>query len=332
MTQLGTIQLDTANSNLGTVDIPVFETTDVDTPLVRVQTESGVGTLSLADPSVAAYDFLRVQTSSGVMAVHDQPTAASEPTGDADVYIDFDDDDYRNQFTSLNTERNADVVNSPASSGNALRGAMPNNEHKGLSFRYEWADAGYEEPEEMWVQYYLRFDEDFEAIDGGGKLPGPAGTYGKAGWGGRESDGTNGWSARGIFAPTEDTTGDKWSPGSADPRTVPIEIGYYVYHADQGGSYGDGEGWGVELERGRWYKIDQYVKMNTPGQNDGVLRGAVDGDVVYEKSNFKFRESGYDNIRIEDYWFNLYYGGGWESPSDNYVYFDELKISRSGSI
>ena len=33
-------------------------------------------------------------------------------------------------------------------------------------------------------------------------LPGISGTYGIAGWGGRKSDGTDGWSARGAFSQT----------------------------------------------------------------------------------------------------------------------------------
>lgn len=51
-----------------------------------------------------------------------------------------------------------------------------------------------------------------------------SGTYGRAGWGGRPSDGTNGWSARSSFSVMP-------PPGNPLGNTVPM--GHYVYHADR---------------------------------------------------------------------------------------------------
>jgi hypothetical protein len=58
------------------------------------------------------------------------------------------------------------------------------------------------EPEEVYFRYYLRLADDWNQIVQGGKLPGISGTYGRAGWGGRKSNGKNGWSARGLFKMT----------------------------------------------------------------------------------------------------------------------------------
>ena len=51
-------------------------------------------------------------------------------------------------------------------------------------------------------------------------------------------------------------------------------IGYYCYHADQRGVYGDhwvwvreGLGYG---ENNRWYCVEQYARLNAPGANDGT--------------------------------------------------------------
>jgi hypothetical protein len=31
------------------------------------------------------------------------------------------------------------------------------------------------------------------------------------------------------------------------------------------------------LENNRWYCLEQHARLNTPGKNDGLLRGWVDG-------------------------------------------------------
>ena len=98
--------------------------------------------------------------------------------------------------------------------------------------------------------------------DAAASCPDSAGpTVGLAG-GGRPVDGTDGWSARGLFE------------GQKDCRTP---IGFYCYHMDMKGIYGSDWVWDRDrlgfLENNRWYCIEQYVKLNTPGQPDGVLRG-----------------------------------------------------------
>lgn len=40
------------------------------------------------------------------------------------------------------------------------------------------------EPDELYFRYYLRLADDWDPSIADGKLPGMAGTYGKAGWGG----------------------------------------------------------------------------------------------------------------------------------------------------
>ncbi len=136
-----------------------------------------------------------------------------------------------------------------------------------MNVGFDFADELGSEPEEIYFRYYLRFGEDWVTEDGG-KLPGISGTYGVAGWGGRPSDGTNGWSARGTFR-------EVIPAGNTLENSVPI--GNYVYHADMTGTYGDVDLWQIGyrgiLEKNRWYSVEQYLKMNTLGQNDGILEG-----------------------------------------------------------
>jgi len=196
----------------------------------------------------------------------------------------------------------------------ALRIKVPKGEHYGASIEYEFKERMGSEPEEIYFRYYLRFGNDWDPARGG-KLPGIGGTYGRAGWGGRPSNGRNGWSARGLF---------KRQLGGKTP------VGYYCYHADMKGRYGSNWIWDVEkrgyLENNRWYCIEQYVKMNTPGKNDGILRGWVDGQPAFEKTDVRMRDV--NTLRIETVWLNVYLGGSWVARSDHHLYIDNVVIAH----
>ena len=199
--------------------------------------------------------------------------------------------------------------------GKALRIRVDQGGHYGVSLAYEFAKRTGMEPEEVYFRYYLRLADDWKP-ERGGKLPGIGGTYGRAGWGGRKVDGTDGWSARGLFS------------GQKDGRTP---IGFYCYHADMPGKYGSHWVWDRDgflgLENNRWYCIEQYVKMNTPRINDGVLRGWVDGKLVFEKTDVRMRDV--DALKIETVWINVYHGGTWTATADHHLFIDDVVISRS---
>jgi len=198
--------------------------------------------------------------------------------------------------------------------GKALRIKVSKGGHYGASLQYEFKKKTGSEPEEIYFRYYLRFGDDWDP-QRGGKLPGIGGTYGRAGWGGRPSDGRNGWSARGQFN------------GRRDGRTP---IGFYCYHADMKGRYGSSWIWQNDkrgyLENNRWYCIEQYAKMNTPGKNDGVLRGWVDGELAFEKTDVRMRDA--DHLKIESIWINIYHGGTWPAPSDDHLFIDNIVVAK----
>ena len=108
------------------------------------------------------------------------------------------------------------------------------------------------EPEEIYFRYYLKFDTDWKQATSGGKLPGISGTYGLAGWGGRPVHGNDGWSARGLYLTKNGGTA--------------TDIGFYCYHADMRGEYGDDLKFKTPLEHGKWYCVELYCKLNTPGR------------------------------------------------------------------
>ncbi|MDM4015166.1 polysaccharide lyase [Roseiconus lacunae] len=199
--------------------------------------------------------------------------------------------------------------------GRALRIRVDEGGHYGVSLEYRFAKQLGSEPEEIYFRYYLRLASDWSPKYGG-KFPGIGGTYGRAGWGGRKVDGTDGWSARGLFGGLK---------GGKTP------IGYYCYHADMPGKYGENWYWDrggfPGLERNRWYCIEQYVKLNTPGMNDGVLRAWVDDQLVYEKADVRMRHV--DELKIETVWINVYYGGSWTAPADYHLFIDDVAIGRT---
>ena len=95
--------------------------------------------------------------------------------------------------------------------------------------------------------------------------------------------------------------------------------------------YGTFQLWNIDyrgsLQNNRWYCIETYVKMNTPGRSDGVLRGWVDGYLAMESDSMEFRTS--PDLRIEEYWLNFYYGGREVAPNEMYIYLDNLVLSTS---
>ncbi len=233
---------------------------------------------------------------------------------------DFESENWFRQFGMRSSPERVEITSSDSArkfeplAGKAMRIKVDRGDHYGTSVMYRFKAQTGDEPEEIYFRYYLRFADDWNPA-GGGKLPGISGTYGRAGWGGRPSNGRNGWSARGLFKRQDDGK---------------TPVGYYCYHADMKGRYGSNWTWDTEkrgyLENNRWYCIEQYAKMNTPGKNDGILRGWVDGQTAFEKTDVRMRDV--DSLRIEAIWLNLYLGGSWVAKSDHHLYIDNVVIAR----
>lgn len=249
--------------------------------------------------------------------------AESPPQGGSPQVVfrcDFDTDAWPQQWGLAKAPERAQLVEADPERkfqplhGRALRVRVEQGGHYGISLESPFKKRLGYEPEEVYFRYYLRFADDWTPRRGG-KLPGFGGTYGRAGWGGRPVDGTNGWSARGLFE------------GQKDGRTP---IGFYCYHMDMKGVYGSNWVWDRDrlgfLENNRWYCIEQYVRLNTPGQSDGVLLGWVDGQLAFEKTDARFRAV--DRLKIEAVWINVYLGGTWTAEQDHHLYLDEIVISK----
>lgn len=202
----------------------------------------------------------------------------------------------------------------------ALRVEIPQGTNLGLDMGFNFLDKIGAEPDEIYFRYYIRFADDWIPTADGGKLPGPAGTYGRAGWGGRKANGTEGWSLRGLFLHASTVS---------NPVHGRIGIGTYAYHAAGEDFFGDEWDWNRStqlLERNRWYCLEQRLRMNTPAQRDGLLRAWIDGVMAFDKQDVYLRDI--PSIRIEKIWMNVYHGGTTKAAEDLHLYIDNVVIAR----
>ncbi len=243
----------------------------------------------------------------------------------------FESPDWRKEWTHVGGK--VDTVDDDpeqkfeALSGKACRALLAQGELTAMNQTYQFQKQVGFEPEEIYFRYYLRLGDSWKQTVEGGKMPGISGTYGRAGWGGRKVNGRNGWSARGLFLMTLP---------EGNPLAGRHPLGWYCYHADMPGTYGDHwvwtEGHRGYLENNRWYCIEQYVKLNAPGvaggegHRDGILRVWIDGRPAFEKTDIRFRDV--NDLKIEQIWMNVYHGGTTPSPYDQHVYVDNVVVAK----
>lgn len=238
----------------------------------------------------------------------------------------FERSDWRSSWSNFDRQGSAEPVDSDPHNafrslqGKALKVTVEKGKRQGLNMHMRFARQPGGEPEEAYFRYYLRFGESWDPTKSGGKMPGLSGTYGKGGWGNRPADGTNGWSTRGAFFEV-----------SADSRFSEFRtIGSYVYHVDAATDYGSNWGWNLGstgmLEKNRWYAIEQQVQLNSPDKANGVLRAWVDGRLVFERTELRFRSQ--DSLKIESVWMNVYHGGIVDAHKDLSLFIDNVVVAR----
>lgn len=180
------------------------------------------------------------------------------------------------------------------------------------------------EYDELFLSYRVRFDEGFDFVRGG-KLPGLCG--GACNTGGNAPTGTDGWSARMMWR----TDGSGGSPTNRDTANIV----QYAYHADQPTQFGEDLRWNDgtppvwhEFESDTWYHLQHRVVMNTPGVQDGIIQAWLDGEMVLDVQDLRFRDT--DAFQIDTMYFSTFFGGSsapWETTKDERAYFDDFVVS-----
>lgn len=164
--------------------------------------------------------------------------------------------------------------------------------------------------EDLYMSYWVRFDEDFDFVLGG-KLPGLGGAV-------SYEDRTHEWSGRLMWR--EDG-----------------KVEFYVHvPAENDFDPGDRFWWNTEgfqakFIPGQWHHIELRMKMNTPGQFNGVMEGWFDGVKAANYPNFYFRDTPTQTANIAWVFFSTFFGGSsssiWQATKDEHAWFDEFTVS-----
>lgn len=211
--------------------------------------------------------------------------------------------------------------------GSGLRSVIRGGTHRGSRAHWTFSDYGIEDPEELYWRYWIQFPENFYIRPPmRGKLPGPAHLNGSNCLGGQPSTPSDPcFSARMMFSRLyQSSTSD--DPDGPDDQTL---LGFYVYHLDSPSNRGDIWTWDrsvATLQHGPWYCVEGRIRLNTPGEHDGVLTGWVEGALAFERSDIAFRRAGEGSLDIESFWFDVYYGGKQVTPNTNEIHFDSMAL------
>jgi hypothetical protein len=69
------------------------------------------------------------------------------------------------------------------------------------------------------------------------------------------------------------------------------------------------------------------VKLNTPGQSNGWLKGWFDGTLAYENTAFSWRNS--TSLKMDHVAYETFFGGctaNYASPQTQYTYWDNVVL------
>ena len=75
----------------------------------------------------------------------------------------------------------------------------------------------------------------------------------------------------------------------------------------------------------RWICFEMEVKLNTPGETDGLYRFWADDELIVERTNVDLR--GHTNYKLNEIMLDCYWNGG--SPKAQSRYYDDFVISTS---
>ena len=198
------------------------------------------------------------------------------------------------------------------------------------------------EQDVLFLRFYAKFEKGYDHPGGsshnGGMIAAHYNTPEGRATPGFPSDGINK-----FLVNFETERGDRPSPG-------PLNI--YVYHPEQGGSFGDhiyptGKvvpsivrspaptpiSFGPNFvprpdfipELDRWYCYEYMLQANTPGQRDGRVALWVDGKLIADFPNFRFRDV--ESLKINTFGIGLYLHPN--NLRENRKWFDDVVAATS---
>jgi hypothetical protein len=172
--------------------------------------------------------------------------------------------------------------------------------------------------DEVFLSYRVRFGEGFQFVKGG-KLPGMVGGTRPTGCLKDLSEVEGGFSARMMWRRNGAVVQLMYTSALANlcgddfPYTVGGRAGSFV--------------------PGEWQQVRHRLRMNTPGQSDGVVQAWLDGSLALDRHDVAFRGSAY-NFLVDAIYFSTFFGGSdatWAPTSDQTVDYDDFVISLPSS-
>jgi len=182
--------------------------------------------------------------------------------------------------------------------------------------------------DEIYVRYYLKFDENYRGVQNhGANLGGRDVTRPDAAWVGMAA--VRDVSSRGYFYSGLQPYGKL---GSRE-----VEMGFYSYHLDKKDQWG--ENYPIQkhvpIQVGQWHCVERHLKLNSlgpgtdPANADGMEELWVDGELTIRKSDVRFRRV--PQLRISFFSLENYYHGlpkEFDAAHPIKVYFDNLVMAR----
>lgn len=253
--------------------------------------------------------------------------------------------------------RGTSQVKDPKTGSTYLRGLIPKGETAGCTLERSVVEGTRngipaKTETELYGRYYVFLEEDWGSEAEANKMPGWDGRLGWWNSVGYWQNTTGNGGARPTGLKVRNTAANRWEYEGAsmrghggtrsndgNPYDDLFWIGNYMYHLDQVGPYGEAIRWpGVVIGKGRWYCIEQYIKMNSiagpfdetgngVAANDGEYKVWVDGVQAYERTNFRWRR--HPEMGIQGFWLNWYHGGTVAAPRNMHFRMDAVVLARA---
>ena len=172
--------------------------------------------------------------------------------------------------------------------------------------------------QEAYLRYYVKFEKGFD-FKRGGKLPGLMG--GGDSWtrsGGNQPNGLNGWTLRLMWLENGKAIIYAYVPKSAN------------------GKWG-GKKWGERIDckinflPDKWYRIEEYVNVGSPGKDNGKLKVWINGKKLIDINDMRFRDVNNKYGKIGGVYFSTFFGGNtpdWAPMKTSYADFDGFVVSE----
>ncbi|GAA4115003.1 hypothetical protein GCM10022393_14910 [Aquimarina addita] len=262
------------------------------------------------------------------------PVSNPTPTGDEYVYYeDFNDfstgsynedqiEDALNVKFCNGADEGRVFITSVNNQGNSLDVKYPKNQVKtansGMHTKVYFNDN--ENHDELYFSYWIYIPADFE-FRAGGKLPGLSYQTEDRNMSLRLMWRNDGLVEYYVHYNTEPSW-DGWHASINWSLTDPYEEPNGQPQSDQ-----------VKFKKGQWNHVEMYNKLNTPGQDDGIMRAWLDGELAIDITNNEdYRQADEGDIHLNGIYLSTFFGGSDETfqpTKDVYLYFDDLIVSKT---